>query len=380
MGFTIERRGFTKINDMMPALIADMKANGFSQQFPDNTVVDPKDIVLKAGPNVDPLSETQPWCVRMMWDRDPSASGSGSSNANPETSVGGRIDMLVAPPEQFPAGKCASYKVKTATGADGTQIEYLGLIGTMTGRSATAPANDIVRQFFDRSKIDVGSFSVYPLCYRLSISDRGFALAVWEQSTESTGNRFSWIVVQRPVDNQTGQVIVTGKAPVHCMYGLMAFDSSPSQLQAGRYNIRRFIVREADVISPYPRQGPTATPNPSIGTPMMGADATRNTLDFAAVINPVQQVSISENNKYVVTFPNGFNTARHSYTHELDMVAYTGADVVSQGTEIPLSVYGETSARKYMALNANSPNNTGMRLLMLVDGAGVAAVPAQVTP
>jgi len=368
MGFTIERQGFFKINDMMPAIIDDMIANGFTKIYPSGTVE--KDVLLKAGPTVDPLSTTQPWCIRFLWDRDPSTAGTTGSGSVSETTNGGKIDILVAAPEQFPGDKCASYMVRRADGSDTSKIEYVGLVGTMDARTNTAE----LKQFFDRSRLSVNSFAVFPLCYRLSISDRGFALNVWEQATEVAGNRHSWIVIQRPVDNVTGQVITTGKAPVHCMYGLMSGVVNPADESIGKYNIRRFIVRESDVLSAYPRvQDGDTTPNPSSGTPMTGADATRNTMDYAAVINPVQQVAITENNKYVITFPNGFNTARFSYTHELDMVAYTSADVVAQGTEVPVQVYSEPTARKYMALNANGPNNTGMRLLMLVDGGGVTA-------
>lgn len=378
MGYTIQREGYPTLKTMMPQLLADLKAAGFIQKYPADDA-DGRDVLLQAGPLIDPLHDTQPWCIRLMWDRDPTTAGSGGGTPieDLEKTVGGRLDILVAPPEQFPGNKCVPYKVKSVTGTDTNVIEYLGLLGTMAGRTTGAGTTGPIRCFVDRSGIEAASFTVYPLCYRLSVSARGVALAIWEQSTEVTANRHSWLAIQRPVDNKTGAVITSGKAPVHCMYGLMGVASNtPNVDGAGQYNIRRFVVREADVISPYPRQTSVATPIPSTGTPMMGADATRNTIGYASVINPAQQVSITENNKYMVTFPNGFNTSRHSYTHELDMVSYLSADVVAQGTEVPVRAYAESEDRSYLALGANGPNNSGMRIMLLVNGGGVEAAPA----
>lgn len=114
------------------------------------------------------------------------------------------------------------------------------------------------------------------------------------------------------------------------------------------------MVRESDILKP-----------------SLPKSATVNSEDNRAIINAESMVSISEDNKYVVMFPNGLNTARHSYTQELDLIGYTSADVVSQYSEVPLTVYGEATPRIYKALNANKPNNTGMRILMLTQSADV---------
>jgi hypothetical protein len=93
-----------------------------------------------------------------------------------------------------------------------------------------------------------------------------------------------------------------------------------------------------------------------------------HTEDSRAIINPMNQVAITEDNKYVITFPNGLNTPRFAYTHELDIIATTSADVVSQWSEVPLTVYGETAPRVYKSMCANGPNNTGLRIMMLQEG------------
>ena len=85
--------------------------------------------------------------------------------------------------------------------------------------------------------------------------------------------------------------------------------------------------------------------------------------------------AIARGNKYLVTFPNRLNTDRYVYTEELDQFAYTSADVIGEGSEVAVTVYGEGTPRVYRALKANGPLNTGMRLLMLVEGGGVPVAP-----
>ena len=106
--------------------------------------------------------------------------------------------------------------------------------------------------------------------------------------------------------------------------------------------------------------------------------ADQNFEDVSALINPECQVSITEHNEYIINFPSGIVTDRYYYMEELDMIAYTSADVLSQYSTINLSLYGENSiygetdgVRKYMAMHSNGPFNTGMRLLMQISGPGV---------
>ena len=50
------------------------------------------------------------------------------------------------------------------------------------------------------------------------------------------------------------------------------------------------------------------------------------------------------------------------------MFVTTSADSVSQYTEVEVTAYEEENPRKYRAMNANFDNNTGMRVLMLIEG------------
>lgn len=380
MGYSFERYGFGTIDAIAKSIIADMLASGFTQLYPEGGA-DAKAFTLVAGPTVDPLAETQPWAVKFMWDK-------GADGTVPAATSGGVLDVMIATPRQFSATSQATYErfygnsQAWDASINGSSKDVVGLVGTAlyrrspTGTGTPKPVGFSDRTFIDRTRLATADGFAYPMSYRLSVSSRGFALFVWEEGHEREANLFSWVMAQRPVDNKTGQVYTTGKAPVHCVYGLMNnFQENPSWTDRGLYNIRRFIVRESDINVPYPLGNvarSSAQDLPNENSLCMGVVATHDTRDYNAIINAAQQVSISEANKYILTFPNGLNTARYAYPHELDMIAYTSADVVAQGTIVPVTVYGEAQPRKYAAMCANGPNNTGMRILMLVEGGGVS--------
>lgn len=259
------------------------------------------------------------------------------------------------------------------------------------GKSVTRNPGEL-KKFVDRSHLVLpgDSFNlcaVYPMSYALTVSDHGVFLGIWDNAMDDYQNEFDnvspafrWFVIQRPVDNQTGEPLVTGRAPVFCAYTTMALgyvQSSPEyhhtipgfniqipdgggvipEFQYGELYILmrkavaqfhyKFVVCEEDVF------------RPSLSTL---ADMSQP--DSNPIFNSAQMVSVSEDNKYVVTIPKGLNTPRYAYTHELDMMAYTSADVIGMHTEVELPVYGGT--QKYRALVANRLKNTGMRILYRV--------------
>lgn len=327
MGISIERNGFITCKQLNEAVITDLLANGFVQKFPAspyNATTDNK-ATLEAGPTVDPLNvgdNPQAWRIQF------------------EAKSDFRMDIYVGHQLQL--------------GDDGTVAQLAKSAGMMTnelsgilGTAAATESGQVAfpqNHFIDRTnRLTASSQPSYPMSYRLTVSDRGFALFVWEDASDSEGDKFSWVVVQRAVDSKTGATYVTGKSPVWCVYSL---DN----------NIWKRVVREADVLKP-----------------SLPVTALANSEDSRMIINGEASVSIDEDNKYIVMFPNGLNTARYSYTHELDLIGYTSADVVSQRSEVPLTVYGETEPRIYKAMSANGPNNTKMRLLMLMAGKGVTS-------
>jgi hypothetical protein len=207
--------------------------------------------------------------------------------------------------------------------------------------------------------------SSLPYSYRLSISDHGIAVCIWYEAQEPFGECFSWFVVQRPVHPKTGVPLLRGKCPVFCLYSLQGGGVSNGVVSSTKV-IRAFTVREVDV-----------------NTPGLHRNATRHTKYGSAVINPFHQISFTEDNEYIVSFPNNLTTDRYAYIHEMDMIGYCSAGVISQWTIAELNMYSEKMVatppatgyvpykRRYQALQANEPLNHGMRILFLIEGGGI---------
>jgi hypothetical protein len=320
MGICVVNSGFSDIGDLCRSIMSTMIANGFTEVS--GAVIDSNTnlAAFTAGPNVDSLSLTQPWRIRLEC-----ASG-----------LTGFIRINVATPIQIKDDRSVSNDKTGKTS---------GFI-----RGLTETANWLTGQQLYPSGAHP---EAHPLSYMLSISSHGIALCVWAEGQDDSGSKFSWLVVQRPVDNETGTILITGKAPVFALWSTGGGDGAATSASSSQ-NTWKMVVREADV-----------------NVPAEEKDACAASEDSDPVINPIQQVSIAEGNLYIITFPNSLTTQRHVYKHELDMVAYTSADVVSQSTEVDLTVYGEAQPRTYKALNANGPFNTGMRILMLMDGGGI---------
>jgi hypothetical protein len=196
----------------------------------------------------------------------------------------------------------------------------------------------------------------WPLSYRLTVSDRGMAFYCWgEALTKEWRPTTSWFLIQRPVHPDTGAVLIKGKAPLFCIYsrtggGVLTGDTDLFDERG----ICQFVVRELD-----------------INVPRRSFSAVKHTIYGNAIINPTRQIAFTEDREFIVTFPNGLTTSRYAYIHEIDMLAYTSADVIPCWTVAELSMYGETTKRKYVAMPANGPRDTLMRPLILIDGGGV---------
>jgi len=345
-GFYVRRSGYTHVGELMLAVITDLTNNGFTARFP-TPWVPPVDatgrakfkVTLEAGPLVDPLNKTelenkQPWRVQIeVFDKHTCGITVGSQQAL-------RVDGSAS------YGTAGSGSSKTLTGPVGA----IGGYYTKNNTTLATFAPDVTKPdeaFLNRtSRVVMNTTDLsdsFPMTYSLSITNRGISLCVWEDFVSDSGAvAISWFVVQRPVNRDTGATIEAGKAPVFCLYGV-------------NNKIMRFVVRESDVLRPSDPVSATA-------------DSDYNN----AIINGMEQVSISEGNKYVVNFPSRLNTTRYAYTYELDMLGYTSADVVSENTDVPLRVYGEAADRKYVSLMANGANNTGMRIVTIKEGGGIS--------
>ena len=333
MGYSVERQGFATVSALMYSVATDMLANGFTLIFPATmpiTAPTTFKFTLEASASVNPRHDTQPWRVHfdVMADQ--------------------KSKMVVATPTQLRNDGSVALRPMASNASDSIKSEIAGIIGTEAltdSQSNSTSAEMRSFRFIDRSS---GSRAVAsalegyaaPMTYRLTISDHGFALFVWEPGTDvyqsaiqngaepslnTGGNYNAWIVVQQPVDKTTGVPLATGRSPVFCLYKL--YDK-----------MYQFTVCENDV-----------------PVPTVARSATVDYEDNRAVINPYPQVTINEQDKYVVTFPSRLNTPRCTYTEEMDLLGLTSADVIAEDTDVPLRVYGEASDRVYKAMQANAP-------------------------
>lgn len=347
---TFERVGYTDNVALMTAIVSDLTEKGlFTQVFPATAWDGTGAVILEPTAQVDVLF------------------------VKPDPARG------IAPTSWRLAFSIDSNKV-IANVATSIQLQDDGTVARATWDAEAKNPGEFV--LVDRSHLDVLGQSVYPMSYAYSISDHGLFLGIWDQSTDEYQDErnyvspsFRWFAVQRPVAHDTGEVMVTGHQPVFCVYtvieeGMVALRDSQipnvapktGATAGSNFDVeingvffrkaiaqfhRRFTVREKDVY------------RPSLAKP-----ADMNSEDGNAILNSTYQVSISEDHRYVVTIPKGLNTTRFSYPQELDMIAFTSADVVGHTSVVDVPTYGATY--RFRAMPANRTRNTGMRILCRV--------------
>lgn len=87
--------------------------------------------------------------------------------------------------------------------------------------------------------------------------------------------------------------------------------------------------------------------------------------DSHAIFNSSEQIALTEDKTYLLSFPHNLTTPRYRYTEELDMIGTTSSDVVMSGQDIQFITYGEWGPRTYRALPASGALNTGLRLAVI---------------
>lgn len=328
VGYVIEKHGFITAALLIADAVSEMIDNGFTQIFPvapfdPSSAGDTFSVTLEASGDVDPLNAAavttkQPWRVKF------------------DVISKNLVGVYVATPTQLLADGTHAFETSSA----GANTDIVGATGGIATGGVITPAN-LPAGFINRTT-RVSDDTSYPLSYILSITPRGFYLGTWEEAiTMESSTYFNWVLVQRPVDRDTGTVLTTGKAPVWCV-------------NQTNDNLYQFVVRESDIFRPGKRRS-----------------ASVNEEDSEAILNKMTQVRLTEDGKYVINFPSRLNTSRYRYPHELDMIGSTSADVVSQWSNIDIEVYGEEDPRTYKALQANAVGNTGMRILVLTVGGGI---------
>jgi len=252
-----------------------------------------------------------------------------------------------------------------------TITDLSGVMGTVptgiykTGAPAgTGPLASETRQgFINRTTRVQNHGQAVPLNSILSVSERGMFFGAYEGTfsvlqkekvmNNATDNTFNWFLIQRPVNRTTGKVLTKGNAPLFCINSV-------------GYAYHKFIVRETDIF--HPSQGPRKTSNVQLPDGVVHpyrTPADQHSNDSFGMINSSNQIALTEDNKYLISFLQNLTTARFRYTEELDMIAQTSADVLIGGVDINITAYQESTPRTYRGLPSNKPYNTGLRLVVL---------------
>jgi len=257
-----------------------------------------------------------------------------------------------------------------------TVIDRAGMMGSFPSNAALRGAPDPTKPdegFLNRTARVAANPEVYPLNYSLALTNRGMFFGVWEgtwstiqktksRSTTDNDNYFNWFLIQRPVNRYTGKVLTVGRTPVFCVNSV-------------GYKYWKFIVREEDVLHPsvgdpqnsynkYAIQANGASIITTVQSPYrVPADA--HTQDSFGILNTTNQIALTEDSKYLVSFLHNLTTPRFRYSEELDMIGQTSADVCMAGNDVSITAYGESGPRTYRALPANNPYNSGLRICVL---------------
>lgn len=381
MGISKKNRNFTSVQTMVAEMVNALVDAGAFTVVSVNDSTSPltvdssvQKVMLQATTEIDPLAVAETdtghenFAIRQPWNLYIECNDANSDD-NPLDGDVGFIDMYALTPTNFTMDGGEVTIATSHWSSTGNEISKSGLMAIQSRKKSTkmgssqpiGPNVESTRYMqvsdfnhtwryeywdFDTSKMDVNAI---PMSYQVTTSDHGVALAIWAESFDKEGDKIFWVAIQRMVD-KAGETVITGKAPLFAVFsqnGGGGDDVNEPEL----YGIQHMVVRESDVNAPtFP-----------ISSVVDQADSTR-------IINSVQQVSKGEDRKFTLNFARGLNTHRYSYPHELDMFLTTSADSVSQHTDVEVTAYEESTPRIYRAMNANFDNNTGMRLLLLVEG------------
>lgn len=342
-GFSIEKNGFISFASLVKDIATEMNnSGGFDIENADGTPVttnpvtsDPAfsnltdKVLLNPTTAVDSLAVQQPWSVAFYCSDDEQW-----------------LDIFITGRNQV-IDSNGDFRIATKKVVDSTN----NLSGKLTKESRHQLDEGIMRTAsFEDWGMPGSDTEANPMSYRLVISDHGFSLFIWVESYDSDGRKFCWTVCQRMVNKQ-GVPVTTGKAPLFCVFSNRGYPDDDTLSSPDPDSIFKFVVRESDVT-----------------TPTFPVTAVEDSADSSRIINASQQVSIRENNNLIMIFPNGLNTQRYGYPHQLDMLGIISADIVSQSTELEVNPFSEATPRTYIGMNSDHVNNKGIRVMFWISG------------
>ena len=149
--------------------------------------------------------KAQNWRMRFEWD-EPSV----SLKVNVATSYQLQDDMSISSP----------------AGRDGIKSPVFREPGELCdvyqtpsiGRGSTLQINRAKQQWFRKPQIEDMEALTYPMSYKLTVSDHGIAMFVFDQAAVDQDDDYAWLVVQRHVNQTTGEPEFGDKSPLHCVY------------------------------------------------------------------------------------------------------------------------------------------------------------------
>jgi hypothetical protein len=86
------------------------------------------------------------------------------------------------------------------------------------GRGASLAVSRAKSQWFRKQQVERNIASTYPMSYKMTCTDHGIGLFVFDQAAVDQDDDYAWLVVQRHVNQSTGEPEFADKSPVHCVY------------------------------------------------------------------------------------------------------------------------------------------------------------------
>jgi len=147
----------------------------------------------------------QKWRMRFQWDDT-----SYTLKVNVATSYQLRDDMTISAP----------------AGRDGIKSPVFREAGELCdvyqtpaiGRGSKLKISRAKQQWFKKSQMEDEDALSYPMSYKFTCTDHGIALFVFDQAAVDQDDDYAWLVVQRHVNQTTGEPEFGDKSPVHCVY------------------------------------------------------------------------------------------------------------------------------------------------------------------